>query len=123
MAQGADEIVEQIRGWVSQHTSARNNQPVGMRTSDFLDAVEKSGGSYRDAKGGSWVVRGSGGNSIRLSKSTRQLDGPAVRAYVQRLGLNEALSGISLDEFQGGYAGREDLIYELLTVLRQLAHT
>lgn len=121
---GSDDLVNRITGWISQHTSTRSNQPVGMRTSEFLEAVEKAGGSYRKTKkGGTWLVRGPGGDSIRISKSTRQLAGPQIRVYVARLGLSEAFTGISFDEFQGGYAASDDLIYELLTVLRQLAHT
>ena len=118
-----DDLVAQIRSWLSGHSRVRSSQPAGMRTSEFLESVENSGGSYREAKGGSWVVRGPDGNSIRISKSTRQLEGPAVRTYVRRLGLNEAQSGIALEEFQAGFGARQDLIYELLTVLRQLAHT
>lgn len=122
-SQNVDDFVGEIRSWISSHSHVRNNQPVGMKTKEFLEKVGAAGGTYREAKGGSWLVRGPEGSSIRLSRSTRQLDGPAVRAYVNRLKLNEAQSGISFDEFQSGYVGRGDIVHELLAVLRQLAHT
>ena len=93
-----------------------------MKTSDFLRRCEQAGASIKDAKGGSYVIN-KGQKSIRISRSTRQLDGMAILTYLRRLGLSESASGVSMDEFQDGYSDERSQIYRYMTALKRLAKT
>ncbi len=119
----SDQFVQNIREWLGSRTEVRQQNPRSMRTYDFLEKVKIAGGSFREAsRGGSWIVSGPNGKNIRISKSTSQLSGPAIRSYLRNLELGEAQSGIRIDEFQDGISTREDIIRRLLVVLRRLAH-
>lgn len=118
-----DDFVQKIEAWIRDHTTTRQHQARAMKTIDFLQAVEAAGGSYRKAgKGGSWVVFGPQNKNIRISQSTHQIDGAAVRRHSRNLGLMESKTGIAFEDFQEGAMDREDLIQRLLSVLRRLAH-
>ena len=118
----ADEVVEVIRQWLHEHTSPQADQIRRMKTKEFLEHVRSAGGSYRPAKrGGSWVVRGPAGKSIRISQSTPELDGPVVRTYLQRLGMTLPLLGMGTDEFLDGLSPEQQAIQKFKKVLHQLA--
>lgn len=93
-----------------------------MKTSDFLKRCEQAGSSVKNSKGGSYVIN-KGQKSIRISKSTRQLDGMAILSYLRKLGLSEAASGVSMGEFQDGYSDERSQIYRYMTALKRLAKT
>ena len=118
----SDEFVQQIRTWLNSRIKLSQNRLSSMRTVDFLEKVKTAGGSYREAaKGGSWIVFGPGNKNVRINKSTKELDGSAIRKYIKLIELNERISGVSLDEFQSGIQTSTDLIKNLITVLRRLA--
>ncbi|SDP91498.1 type II toxin-antitoxin system death-on-curing family toxin [Ectopseudomonas guguanensis] len=118
----ADSIVSEIAAWFKERSTPNNPRPSSMKTSDFLRRCEQAGASIKDAKGGSYVIN-KGQKSIRISRSTRQLDGMAILTYLRRLGLSESASGVSMDEFQDGYSDERSQIYRYMTALKRLAKT
>lgn len=119
--QRVDEVVEQIRKWIRDHSHRARRELKAMRTIVFLKACERAGASCRESEG-SWLIRGSGRESVRISQSTPQLDGIVAKRYFQKLGLSESKSGIHFDEFQDGADSKQRLIRQFRSVLRRLAH-
>lgn len=117
-----DQHVEQIRHWLSEHTSAVAVNPSGMRIREFLAQCERAGCKVRQTDGG-WVVLGLNENSIRLSGSTRKLDGPAIKRYVGMLGMSEGYSGLPFFEFQAGLERDRQSIVQYMSVFQWLAAT
>lgn len=118
----ADEVVESIRVWLGEHTSERQSKASNMRLQEFLDCVVTAGGRVRaTGRGGSWLVCGPKSGHLRISKSTRELDGNVVRRYLTKLGLSVGQSGIYLDEFSGGVLESQSTIRRYRNVLKRLA--
>jgi len=118
----ADEHVEQIRHWITAHTSTVSTSSSGMRLKDFLDQCEKATCKIKERDGG-WTILGLNGNSIKISGSTKKLDGPAVKRYVGMLGMSEGYSGLPFAEFQAGLERDRESVLEYMTVFRWLAKT
>lgn len=118
----ADDHVDQIRGWINQHSSPVVTSPSGMRTSEFLDQCEKAGCKVRERDGG-WLILGLNEHSIRIAGSTKKLDGPAIKRYVGMLGMSEGQSGIPFFEFQAGLERDRQSIVQYMTVFQWLAKT
>ncbi len=121
--QNVDGVVEAIREWVDDHVVTRGKAVGEMKTRDFLTCVEAAGGTFREAgKGGSWVVSGTNGKSIRISQSTPKLEDRVVRTYLTKLGLSPGQSGVYMDEFRDGVDSEQALIRRFRSVLKRLAH-
>lgn len=119
----ADEVVDAIRSWIGTHSTERRGRASNMKLNEFLKCVESAGGTYRRSGGGeSWIVAGTSGKPIRISRSTRELDGNVVRNYLTKLGLSTGQSGIYLDEFTQGVPPTQAMIRRFRAVLKKLAH-
>lgn len=119
----SDEVVEAIARWIDWYSAARDSTARGMSIRSFLDKSKQAGATWRVTSGGqSWLVRGPNGKSVRISRSTRKIDGPVVRSYLQTLGLSESRTGISLEEFQEGVGPEQELIRRFRNILNRLAH-
>lgn len=118
----ADNVVEEIANWIKTNTRTRQFAPSSMRTTDFLDSCERVGCQYRES-GGSWVISSPTQKSIRISKSTKALEGRVVKTYLNRLNLSESQTGIYLDEFQDGMElEQRHIILRYRSVLKRLAN-
>jgi hypothetical protein len=94
-----------------------------MKLKDFLECVQAAGGTFRQSgRGGSWIVAGKSGKPLRISRSTRSLDGNVVRNFLTTLGLSEGRTGIHMDEFTQGLTPGQSLIRRFRNVLKKLAH-
>jgi hypothetical protein len=93
-----------------------------MKTRAFIDKCITAGCHCKNASGGAYVISNKN-HSIRLSKSTRQLDGGAIRKYLGMLNLNPAETGLSIEEFQEGQIDERAQIYRYMAALRRLAKT
>lgn len=116
-----DQVVEELGRWIRARAVPRKTATSEMTTTEFLSKVEAAGGSYKKS-GGSWVVRGRGTESVRISNSARKLDGNVVRTYVTKLGLAGASAAIHLDEFQQGIPPEQEILLRFRNVLRRLAN-
>ena len=117
-----DDVVSEVAKWIKQNTISTNFRPTGMKTRDFIDKCLKAGGHCKNASGGAYVISNKE-KSIRISKSTKQMDGEVVRQYLHKLGLSEAAAGMSIEEFQEGANGEREQIYRYMSALRRLAKT
>lgn len=97
-----------------------------MPINDFIQSCTSAGATCRSrGHGGGWVIKGShkgSKGSIKISGSTRKLDGPAIKRYLQILGLSEGIAGIRIDEFQEGLDPNQKIIRGYRTVLKRLAY-
>jgi death-on-curing protein len=115
----ADDTVDALATWLSDHSTTRKAKISAMRSSDFLDKCVQAGCRVSDA-GSSWRVQGTSG-SVSFSKSTSELTGNVVKAYLRKLGLLR--EGVSADAFQDGLGNDVDLLLRFRSVLKRLAHT
>lgn len=117
-----DEVVSEVAQWLKAHCPTGRVKASEMKTNDFLQRCSQAGCSVKKAGGGqSWVVHGPNLKSIRISGSSRRLDGNVIRSWVTKLGLSEAKSGVHLDEFQVGVDPEQALIRKFRGVLDRLA--
>ena len=117
----ADDIVDELSGWIRRHTAKTNSRPQNMRTSDFIEKVQAAGATAKES-GGSYVVSASG-RSIRFSRSTRELAGNVIRSYLRKLELSESKTAMPFDEFVDGAAPEQEEIRRFRAVLVRLAHS
>lgn len=115
----ADETIRELTSWIRTHSRKKQRGLGPMKVPEFLNRCEEAGGSYRRS-GPSWVVTGDRG-TIRISRSTRQLDQGVVRSYLSTIGLSEAWTGLSPDEFAEGHSDERTLIERYRGVLQRLA--
>jgi death-on-curing family protein len=117
-----DGIVDAIARWVKRNSTPIKARPTGMKTRNFIDKCITAGAHCKNSSGGSYVVSHKRA-SIRISKSTRQLNGNVVKQFLNKLGLSEHDAGITMEEFQEGINGEREQIYRYMTALRRLAKT
>ncbi|ANQ85042.1 hypothetical protein dqs_2004 [Azoarcus olearius] len=118
----ADDVVSEIAVWIRKFSVSTVSAVPTMKTRHFLEKCTAAGAAVKPSKGGSHVISHAGA-SIRISKSTRQLSGPAIKQYLRKLHLNESQSGISTDEFQDGASDEKAQIYRFIAALKRLAKT
>jgi hypothetical protein len=97
-------------------------QVSGMTITQFIQRCEQAGARSKAVKGGSVSIL-NGSASIKLSKATRKLDGPAISRYLKMLNLGESQAGLAPEEFQAGASLERRQIYRYITALRRLAKT
>jgi death-on-curing family protein len=119
----ADESVQAICAWIRDHTTRKSEFASEMRVGDFLSSVYAAGGSYREAgSGGTWLIRGPSGKSVRISKSTPKLDAHVVKRYLTKLGMSPGQTGVYYTEFSEGVDPEQELIRRFRGVLTRLSH-
>lgn len=117
-----DSTVDSIAKWIKGRSISFNSRPTGMKTSEFINKCKKAGAHCKNSSDGAYIVSNKLA-SIRVSKSTRQISGPAIRKYLNMLNLSESAAGISFDEFQEGVQAEREQMYRYMTALRRLART
>jgi death-on-curing family protein len=118
----ADAEVQRIHDWLSARTQRRRPGVRGMRTQDFAKAVESAGGRVREiADGHGVVIWGPNGQSIRIGKSTTELNRQVVKRYLSKVGLSEGRAGIYFAELEAGVSASQRNIRRFRNVLRSLA--
>jgi death-on-curing family protein len=117
-----DYVVKEISRWIRRNTVSLKAKPTGMRVNEFIKKCIEAGGHCKNSSGGSYVISNKE-KSIRISKSTKKIDGAVVRQYLNALGFSEASSGITIEEFQEGADGEREQIYRYMSTLRRLAKT
>ena len=120
---GVDEVVTEIARWLKEKTTPRKIKATGMKVNDFIAKCTAAGSHCKEAPKGGSIIISYQGKSIRISQATRQIDGPVVREYLNRLGLSETASGFSIEEFQEGANEEREQIYRFMSALRRLAKT
>jgi death-on-curing family protein len=119
----ADASVAAIRDWIRKHTIRRGTFSSAMRTAEFLERVEAAGGTYREAgSGGSWIVQGPDGRSIRISQSTQKLEANIVKNYLTKIGMSQGQTGVYYTEFRDGIHPEQEMIRRFRSVLSRLSH-
>lgn len=113
----ADEVVQAITRWLRDRTVPLESRSRGMRTGEFLNKCEQAGLNWK-LSGPSYVVSKDQKHSIRFSRSTRRLDGPVLREYLNQLGLTD----VRVEEFQEGLNPEQAELMRFRNVLRRLAH-
>lgn len=116
-----DAVVEEIAKWLKERTVAKKGATPGMTTNEFISRCKQAGVKYKQGTGGSHCLLS--GLGVRISKSTKQLDGEVVRGYLKRLKLNETQTGFGIDEFQQGTSVEREQIYRFMAALKRLAKT
>jgi death-on-curing protein len=117
-----DQVVQEISNWLRSHTHRTDPQVRAMTLKDFIKKCEEAGARSKPVKGGSISIL-NGRASIKISKSTRRLDGPAISRYLKALDLGESQAGLGTQEFQVGASPDRQQIYAYITALRRLAKT
>ena len=117
-----DGIVDSIAQWLRSNSEPSSSRTSGMKTKDFIKRCQQAGATVKESKGGSYVVTANQ-HGIRFSRSTRQLNGNAIRTYLRNLGISESTSGVTFDEFQEGIDVDRTEIRRYMVALRRLAKT
>jgi len=115
-----DQVVEEIAKWIKSNTQTSQIKLGAMKISEFKKKCELAGAKIKDTDGGAFVISHKD-KSIRISHSTKELSGPVVVTYLNRLNLNEAKSGIPLSEFQQGVSAEREQIHRFIATLKRLA--
>lgn len=117
----ADEIVKALEHWIRENTEGARGQLGTMKVTDFIKKCEMAGASVERRPGGAHIAYN--GKSIRLSGSTRQLNGHVIARYLRILGLNPARSGMDVRDFMSGASPERRQMYRFMAALRRLAKT
>jgi len=121
-----DEIIKNMVVWIKEYINPIKSTPSSMAINEFIKSCESAGAKcLHRGHGGGWVVHGlpsTGKGIVMLSGSTKKLDGPAIKRYLQKLGLSEGLAGIHFEEFQDGLDPNQKIIRNYRTVLKRLAY-
>ncbi|MFC4159290.1 type II toxin-antitoxin system death-on-curing family toxin [Chitinimonas lacunae] len=117
-----DAIIEVVANWIKVNSESLNNSLSEMKTSEFRDKCVKAGANCKNASGGVYVISNKS-RSIRISKSTKKINGSVILRYLRELGFAEAAAGISLNEFQDGVNDERKQIHRYMVALRRLAKT
>ena len=117
----ADGIVSEISNWIKINSVSLSTKPSSMRLTDFLKCCEQAGVKVKTATNG--YVLSNNQDSVRLSKTSRSINGKVIQNHLRILGLSESASGISLGEFQYGYSDERSQIHRYMAALQRLAKT
>lgn len=119
-----DEVVAALASWLGTRTATKQIRTSSMRTSEFLQCCEKAGLRVKRDTQGYQIFGPKGGTTgiVKINNSTRAIPGGVLRIYLQNLGLTEAATGISIDEFQEGISDEKALLHRFHSVLKRLAH-
>jgi prophage maintenance system killer protein len=123
-----DEALKQIAWWIKKNTEQSRITFGSIRIEDFIKKCRAAGVQYKFSGGSHLLMNPKASmkgrlRSIRISGSTRQLDGPTAASYVGKLGLNAANSGIDSNEFHDEVSVERKVIHRFIVVLRRLAKT
>jgi death-on-curing family protein len=116
-----DQVVHEIAHWIKSNTDNITTHPSGMKVAEFSSRCAEAGATVKDSKGATVITTQHG--SVRISRSTRRIDGPVVRRYLRNLGLNESKSGATIDDIQDGMSKDRHEIYRYIKAMRRLAKT
>lgn len=116
-----DQVVYEIAHWIKNNTDSITTHPSGMKVGEFSDRCAEAGATVKNSKGATVITTQHG--SVRISRSTRRIDGPVVRRYLRNLGLNESRSGATIDDIQEGMSKDRHEIYRYIKAMRRLAKT
>ena len=116
-----DQVIHEIAHWIKNNTDSVTTHPSGMKVGEFSDRCAEAGATVKDSKGATVITTQHG--SVRISRSTRRIDGPVVRRYLRNLGLSESKSGATIDDIQEGVSKERREIYRYLKAMRRLAKT
>lgn len=114
-----EETVRQITAWIRARTSRKSLARGDIDVLEFLDRCERVGGNWRTS-GPSYVLTGTKG-SVRVSRSTTSLSEGAARSFLSTVGLSEAYTGVSTDEFIDGRPKTIALVCQYREALEMLA--
>ncbi|WP_080727828.1 type II toxin-antitoxin system death-on-curing family toxin [Ralstonia solanacearum] len=117
-----DEVIQELAVWIRDNAEAINPNLSSMTLKAFIKRCEEAGARIKYVKGGSVAIM-NGDRSIKIARSTRRLDGPAISVYLKRLNLSESSSGITGNEFQDGVSPEQAQIKRYIVALRRLAKT
>jgi death-on-curing protein len=117
-----DDVVQSLATWIRENTEHSNSRLSSMTLKEFIRKCEQAGARTKLVKGGSVSIL-NGQASIKIAKSTRRLDGPAISRYLKMLDLGESAAGLSGNEFQEGASPERLQIYRFISALRRLAKT
>lgn len=117
-----DAVVQEIASWLRSHMRRVDPKLSGMTLKEFIRKCEQAGARSKPVKGGSVSIL-NGPASIKISKATRHLDGPAIAQYLKKLNLGESTAGLTPGEFQAGASAERQQIYRFISALRRLAKT
>jgi hypothetical protein len=123
----ADDVTKQIAWWIKNNSEQARINFGNICVLDFIEKCKTAGAQYKFAGGHvlmnhKAMVKGKP-KSIKLSNSTRQLNGPTAAAYVRKLGLNAATSGIDSNEFYDGAKVERAVSRRYVKALRRPAKT
>lgn len=117
-----DGVVQELASWIRTHLEYIDPKLSSMTLKEFVKRCEQAGARSKTVKGGSVSIL-NGNRSVKISKSTRHLDGPAIARYLGILNLSESSAGIVPSEFQSGASPARQQIYRFISALRRLAKT
>lgn len=120
---GNDAVIEQIASWISSRSEKLSGKSGSMRMTDFLAKCRMAGATVKPSKGGSTIVSNPKGGNIRISQSTREISGPVIRTYLNKLNLSMSRSGFDQKEFVDGIAPEREQVRRYMVTLRKLAKT
>lgn len=119
---GVDAVVQEVASWLRAHMRRVDPKLSTMTLKEFIKKCEQAGARSKPVKGGSISIL-NGSASIKISKATRRLDGPAIAQYLKKLNLSESTAGLAPGEFQAGASPERHQIYRFISALRRLAKT
>ena len=117
-----DGVVQSLASWIRDNTDHSDPRISSMTLKEFIKCCIQAGARKKFVKGGSISIL-NGPSSIKISRSTRRLDGSAISRYLGMLNLGESAAGITTHEFQAGATAERIQIYRFISALRRLAKT
>lgn len=116
-----DDVVNAISIWLKNKSIPFSIKPSPMRLLDLIKRCEQAGVKVKISKNG--YILSNNQDSVRLSKTSRPINGKVIQNYLRILGLSESASGISLGEFRYGYSDERSQIHRYMAALQRLAKT
>ncbi|XAQ41720.1 type II toxin-antitoxin system death-on-curing family toxin [Ralstonia solanacearum] len=124
-----EEVVEGVRAWFMRHTFPTQERIREMRIEEFLARASESGCRVRRTadrqdwyiQGPQWDLRQPRRSIVIRVRNGKTLPGNVVKRYAHELGITEGKAGITFEEFHSGLYPGQELIRQLMAVLRRLA--
>lgn len=115
----ADFVVSELHNWIRSNTTQKNIAAPTVPINKFLSMVRDAGGRVKPSRNGHLVFHNE--ESIRISSTTKRLNGEVVKKYLSKLGLSESRTAIMLEERINGLSPERSEIRKYKKVLTMLA--
>ena len=116
----ADLEVEAMATFIRERTLIIG-PPRAMKLGDFIRKCEEMGCYVKEKRDNLGYTVRNGSKSITVNRNIRELEGPVVKAYISKLGLGEAHSGVAFENFASEDLSPKGVVAKYQKIFRRLA--